>query len=522
MAKKFKLVGERGFTIVEVVIGFTVMAIVAASLLGLYAVMVRSELITKRKAVASTLANNQMEYVKSLPYNSLAVSGGSIVASNPIPSTTTKSLDGVTYTIKTSINYIDDAFDGCGSYPDLTLKQTYCRNYPPPSGAPATDTNPADYKIAHVSVYINTTKLAEVDTQISARVAETASNTGALFVKVIDSSGNPVSGANVLVTNTTTSPTVNVSDSTDGNGNAIFYGLPPDTTNYDYVITASQSGHSTLTTIVPSGTLQPNYPNQQILNQQSSLVTLIINPQGTNSLVIETTDTSGNVISGVKPYIKGGYKKYTAATDTSYYYDNMSPSDVRPVTDANGMGAVSNLVPGTYIFCGDLGATGCSKGATTYYLAAALPYGGTNPFNPIVVPTYSSSSPPTTTFGYGGVEYLQKVRLLLTTSSTYPRIFSISPYEADQSNGLSSIAFQVNGANLPCSSSPASCNTTIRFTQASDSYTASCTGTSGTTLNCTVNLSGTSVGNTQMVVTANGNTLTMPAAPLLGGIIVTP
>lgn len=512
-----------GFTLAEIIIGLAILAIVALSLTGLFTALVNSAVIAKQKAVASTLATNQMEYLKSLPYDSLAVQGGSIYATNLLPASTTQKVNGVTYIIKTSINYVDDAYDGCGSYPTQQLEEAYCRNYPPPAGAPSVDTNPEDYKIADVTVdNLSGSRLAEVNTEIAARVAETASTTGALFVNVINSSGSPVSGATVHVTNSSTGP-VDVSDNTDSNGIAIFYGLPPDTSGYHYTITASKSGYSTLTTIAPSGSLQPTYSSQNILTQQSSYVTLTIKMQGADSLLVETTDTSGNPLSGVKVYIKGGYKKYTATSDTSYYYDNMSPSDTRLTTDSSGLASLSNLVPGPYIFCGDSGATGCNIGGTTYYLAAALPYSGSNPLNPISVPVYDPSSPPATTFPYNGQNYYQEVRLMLTTNASFPRVFTLTPAEVSLSGGtISNFAFQITGANLPCSSTASSCSTTVKFVQNSTSYPASCTGTTGTDLDCTANLSGSSSGAMSMTVSANGYTLSLPASPQLGGLNVTP
>lgn len=502
----------------------TVLAIVALSIMNLFVTLAHSAAVTKRKAIASTLATNQMEYLKSLPYDSLAVAGGSIYSATPLPNTTTKTYNGVTYTIKTSINFVDDAYDGCASYPTQALKELYCRNYPPPSGAPGTDTNPGDYKIAHVGVYAPATQLlAEVDTQISARVAETASTTGALFVTIIDDAGTPVSGATVQVTNSTITPNINASDTSDSNGVAIFYGLPPDTTGYSYVITASKTNYSTLATIAPSGSLQPTYPSQQILTQQSSSVTLTLKPQGPDSLLVEATDTAGAPLANARIYIKGGYKRYTSASNTAYYYDNLASGDVRPTTDANGLAGVSNLVPGNYIFCGDTGATSCTIGGTTYYLAAAVPYGGSNALTPISVPTYLSSSPPATTYPHNGTNYYQKVRLMLTTNASFPRIHTITPDAASAAAGLSAFGFTLTGDNLPCSGSPASCATTVRLLQGASTFTASCTGTGGgDEINCTVDLSAAAAGPTQLQVVSGGNTLTLPASPLLGGINVTP
>ena len=516
---------EAGYTLVELLVSIAILSILSLGAFELLTSLLHSAIVSQRQAVASTLATNQMEYLKALPYDNLAVAGGAIYSTTTIPATVTKTIEGDKYTVTTSITYADDAYDGCGSYPTLALKQQYCRNYPPPSGAPGTDGNPGDYKDVNVSVTdVSGSTLAALDSQVAALVAETASNTGALFVKVVDDSGNPVSGATVTATNSSVSPAVNVSDTTDENGLVIFYDLPPSTTNYKYQISAAETGYSSLTTIVPSGNLQPTYSSQNLIAQSSSYVTLTIKPEGSNSLVLETTDVSGNPLSNAKVYVKGGYKKYTATSDTTYYYDTLSPSDSRPTTDGGGLAALTNLVPGNYIFCGDAGATSCSVGATTYYLAAAVPYGGNNALQPITVPTYDASNPPITTYSYNAVNYLQKVRLMLTTNSSYPRVASLSPYDGSIASGtLANFAFTLTGTNLPCSASAASCSSHVSFKQGANSFTASCTGAAaGLQLNCTVNLSSAVAGNTQLVVNVGSNTLTLPAAPLLGGIIVTP
>lgn len=515
---------EGGFTLVELIVSLLVLGIISLAAFQLLTALLHSAIVSKRQAVAYTLANNQMEYLKELSYDQLAVAGGAIPSSYTIPASFNIKVNGEKYIVKTGVVYADDAFDGCGSYPTVALKQQYCRNYPPPTGAPALDSNPADTKNATVTVTDTAGHtLASLDTNISARVAETASNTGALFVKVVDESGDPISGATVVVTNSTTVPAINVSDTSDSNGTVIFYGLPPDSTNYDFNVTASLAGYSTLTTLLPSGTLQPTYPNVNLLAQNSALVTLKIMPMGTNSLIVESTDVNGAALPNAKIYIKGGYKRYTNSTDTSYYYDNMRSSDTRPTTNASGLINLTNLVPGDYIFCGDIGATSCTIGGTTYFLAAALPYGGVNSLNPITIPTYSAASPPATTFDFGGTPYLQKVRLILTANSNFPRVTSITPYSADQSTDpMSNLAFNINGANLPCSSSAASCSTQVTFTQSGNTYTASCTGNaSGLLIHCNVNLASVSPGPLQLTVTVGGNSLVLPTTPL-GGFNVVP
>lgn len=511
---------QSGFTIAELVIAIVIFGMISVGVFGLYSSFINSHITIKRKSQALALATNQMEYLKSLPYNNLAVQGGSIYSPSPIPSSSTKTINNFDYQIKTNIEYVDDAYDGCANYPNQALKEKNCRNYPAPASAPATDTNPADYKLAQVTVYgPNNIRLAFVDTLISARVAETASTTGALFVNVIDGNGNPVAGANVRVVNNSITPNADLSDTTDSNGLVVIYGLPPDTSNFNYEITASKTGYSSLTTIKPSGELQPNYLSQKIFSQQSSYVTLPIKPQGENSFILETTNTNGTALPGVKVYVKGGYKKYNLATDTSYYFDNLTP-DTRPTTDGNGITVLNNLVPGSYYFCGDSGASSCSNGGTNYYLAAAVPYTGVNSFGPINLPIYDSSTPANALLVHNGVQYMQKVRLMLTTNSNSPRISSVSPYEiSTSSNNMSDVALVINGFNLPCNDNPASCNTTVSIA----GRQATCIGSAiGQQLNCNVNLDGIAAGKQTMTITANGIALTIPSSPHMGAINVIP
>ncbi|MEK7626361.1 MAG: carboxypeptidase regulatory-like domain-containing protein [Patescibacteria group bacterium] len=514
---------ESGYSLVELVIGLTIFAMVALALIGLFTALVQSSLLIKRKSVALTLATNQMEYLKSLPYNSLVIAGGSIYGTAPLPANTYNTVNGVTYRTNTSINYVDDAYDGCGSYGTPALKALYCKNQPAPTGAPATDTNPADYKIVHVVVYNSANvPYAEVDTQISARVAETASTTGALFVTVIDDNGNPVSGANINVVNSTLTPNVNLNDSSDANGVAIFYNLPPDTTGYDYTVTASKSGYSTLSTIKPFGSLTPTYPSQNIFSQLSSYVTLVIKPMVTNSLIVEATDTSGNPIASLRVSAKGGYKKYTSTTNTEYYYNNFDPTDVRATTGGDGVATFSSLTPGEYIFC-DGSGSGCRIGNNNYYLVAALPYSGSNSFNPVNVPSVPIGSTPNPVFNYSGNDYVQKVRLMFSTDSSFPSISTITPDEASIANdNLSAFEFQIDGKGIPCSASAGACATTVRILQGGSTYTASCTGTADTHMDCTVNMSGATAGLTQLQIVVGSKTLTVPAGSMMGGINVTP
>lgn len=514
-----------GFTLVELMVSLVVISILVVSLFGLFITLVHSATLAKQRSVALTVATDQMEYLKSLPYDNLIVIGGAIAGNGVVPATKTVKVNGASYIVKTDITYVDDSYDNCGNlYSTTALKQKYCRGAT--ATTPTTDTNPADYKDAHVAVYnAGGTQLAYVDTQIAARVSETASNTGALVITVVDGTGTPISGASVHVTNSTVTPTVNATDSTDENGIAIIYGALPDSGN-DYLITASKTGYSTLSTIAASGSLQPNYQNQKVIAQQASNLTMKLYPMTDNSLVVETTDTAGSPLASVKVYTKGGYKKYTATTDYSYYYDNYysnyntgAISDVRLTTDGSGLGAISGLAPvNGYIFCNSdntsATATNCAVGSTKYYLAAALPYTGSNSLAPITVPTYDASNPPATTYTYNGTAYVQQVRLMLTSNASFPRVYSITPNQVSLgAGGLSSMVISISGYNLSAASA--------QFVQGGNIYAGTACSKTTTRLQCTFNLSTLSTGTAQLQVSNSAGTLTLPTTPL-GGLNVAP
>lgn len=515
---------KKGFTTIELLVSCVVISILALSVFSAYIALNSVTIFAKQKIIGTEIATNQLEYLKSLPYDNLAVVGGAIPHPSPLPNTKTETIDGINYIVKSSINYVDDAHDGCASYPDEATKNLLCRNLPSPTGSPLIDLNPADYKIVNVKVEVNANKVAELDTQISARVAETDSTTGALIVKIIDSSGNPVSGATATVVNNTLSPSINISDSTDVNGIALFYGLPPDTGN-DYLISATKTGYSSLSTIKPVGSLSPNFPSQNIVTQQSSSVTLTINPKGKYSIAGNVVDTNNNPIANMKLSLKGGPKKYSDSADSSYYYDNTSPSDNRVTANATGEFSITDLDPGDYIFCGDRGDYSCQIGVSPIsYLVASVPYNGASQIGPINIPNYDPSLPPSPTFAFNGNDFYQKVRLYFSNNSNYPRISQINNTTASIASG--SHTFVIKGTNLPCNSTnPALCATTVVVKNGSSNVPTSCIYSDAISndISCTIDTSSLNVGQSNITLTANGYTIDIPnGIGLLGGINVVP
>ena len=198
--------GESGFTLIETIIGLVVMTLMVTAVTQLFVDNLRVVTLGKARAVGLALAEEQMENLRDLPYQSVATQFGGIYPPGLLPDTQTLVRGGYTFTVSTKIVYIDDPYDGNATGTIV--------------GKPK-DIYPFDYKRADVGVYLKTSgkEVAQLSSDIAAKAAETGSNSGILAIKVIDANGNPIAGANVTITNPNPSPAVNITITTDDLGN---------------------------------------------------------------------------------------------------------------------------------------------------------------------------------------------------------------------------------------------------------------------------------------------------------------
>lgn len=173
---KRRAYNSNGYSIPELIVAIVILTTLVLGVMGTYAVLLGSAGLAKKKAAGLGLATSQLEYLRSLSYDDLAVQGGAIDSSGPKIPASKEQQSGPYYffvVYATDIQYVDDAYDGCFNYP--AGQEYLCRNGPAVTGKPK-DTNPRDYKIADVVVTEkNSSKeVTRVSTQIAARVAETA------------------------------------------------------------------------------------------------------------------------------------------------------------------------------------------------------------------------------------------------------------------------------------------------------------------------------------------------------------
>lgn len=214
---------QKGASLIDTLVGVALMLLVFVGIAGAFQLSI--ELVSNNKARigASALAQEQLEYIRSLAYDNMAVVGG-IPAGN-IPQNETVVLNGVTYTRRTLIRYLDDLGDGIG-------------------GA---DTNgiTADSKEVKVSVSWNSSNGARtiaLASRASPPGVEQAVPGGTLSISVRNATLVPVASAQVRIENPSTTPAVDVTSFTDADGYTTFIGAPAAT---GYRITVTKSGYST-------------------------------------------------------------------------------------------------------------------------------------------------------------------------------------------------------------------------------------------------------------------------------------
>lgn len=253
-----KRIKTRGLTLIEVLIGSALMLIIFAGIFGVIQMAMKMVGQSKARVTATALANQKIESARNLPYDSVGTSGG--IPDGVIAETETILRNGVNYTVKNSVLYVDDAFDDV--FPDDPLAW--------------------DYKRVKVKVSWSGNLAGEVNlqTDITPNGIETTGTGGIISVLVIDASGQPVTQADVQIENASSLPPINVHYQTNDQGRLFVPGAPA--CNDCYKITATKAGYSTERTYA-SGELirgvalaRPNIPYLSVLEGDLSEISFTI------------------------------------------------------------------------------------------------------------------------------------------------------------------------------------------------------------------------------------------------------
>ncbi|MBY0110882.1 carboxypeptidase-like regulatory domain-containing protein [Patescibacteria group bacterium] len=216
----------RGMSLIDALIGSALVLVVFLAFFGLLRSSILVSGIAKAKAGATTVANSQIEYVRSLDYDSVGTVGG--IPAGVVPQYATTTLNNIQYVARTFIEYADDDADGL-------------------AGADSNGIT-TDYKHVRVAVTYTVreqTREVSVVTNVSPPSIETTTGGGTLRINVSDATGLPVSGAEVRVVNASTTPTIDVTTFSNSGGTVDLGGAP---VSSQYQVYVTKDGYSSAQT----------------------------------------------------------------------------------------------------------------------------------------------------------------------------------------------------------------------------------------------------------------------------------
>lgn len=262
---------NRGFTLVEALVGTTLMVIVFLGIFGAYRLGVKVITLSKNRVTATAIANSRVETIRNLSYSSLGTVGAVLPeAAGSLEPVETEILNNTVYTITTKVEYAVDEADGTG----------------------AADTCDLDYKKADIKVEWGGTHPGSVS--ISTDVAPenlvqevdacTSQPGGVLKVTVFDGAGAAVP-----------SPTIKVYDEA---GSTLYGSSMPAGGSHafalavgTYRVEVSKNSYISARTYSSAEVAVPDSPNPTVLQGYVTSVSLLIDQAA--SLAVDSISPTG-------------------------------------------------------------------------------------------------------------------------------------------------------------------------------------------------------------------------------------
>jgi prepilin-type N-terminal cleavage/methylation domain-containing protein len=296
-------VKQRGFTLLEVLIGLSIFALVVGAVYSGYTNVIDIIAKTQYSSAAVSIIESKVEMVRNMRYQDVGTVGG--IPAGLLPQTEQVALGGQSFTITTTVRNVDNPFDGTVN------------------GNPR-DLNPADYKLVQFDMSCASCGpygTLSMVTYVAPKTLEDESRNGSLEITVIDASGQPVPQATLHIVYPKAS--VDLTTTTDNNGKLTLLSVATGSAAYE--ITASKTGYSTDKTYPPDNPANALKPNVTVATQQLSLQTMVIDRVGT--LTVHTQDRfcapvgpfafqlTGKKLIGILPDVPKNSSAYT--TDSS-------------------------------------------------------------------------------------------------------------------------------------------------------------------------------------------------------------
>lgn len=324
MKNKFFSKKKSGFTLIEMLVFIFIFSIVSLAFYQTLVTGIQVALDSKNRLGALALANEKMEITRNLKYEDVGTVGG--VPDGILPELETVVANGISYKVKTFVQYVDDSFDGVDPA-DLVSE---------------------DYKRVKITVSWEKSASGTKEVDLVSRFVppglEVASGDGVLSVHIIDSAGNGVPQADLHIVNNSVSPAVNINQPTDGNGNLILPGAKQSIQGY--AISVSKTAYERVDTVALGDVAYSPIDVHAsvmtgLLNTKSIVIDLVSN------LTIRSIDQSGATIPNVSFHLEGGRILGTDISVTPWSTVHITDAD--KATGPNGENKMENQGPGQFL-----------------------------------------------------------------------------------------------------------------------------------------------------------------------------
>lgn len=262
---------KQGFTLIETVVAIGVFSIFFAAIAFIFQQILENVGTSRVRAIALSIGQEKMEVVRNLPYTSVGTVGG--IPNGPLQQVENIILNNTTFSVTTSIFYIDDPFDNT---------------------APA-DAIPADYKRVRIQVtwggLFPSRFPVTLVTNIAPKGLESSAGGGTLLIQVLNAQGQPVNNATVTITNTVVVPAINVQTITDTSGKVVIPAAPACISCYN--ITVTKTGFSTDRTYAFAEIANPLQPPPTVLAGLVTQASFSIDQVSRLTVTSRTTQETG-------------------------------------------------------------------------------------------------------------------------------------------------------------------------------------------------------------------------------------
>lgn len=303
---------EAGFTIIEGLAFLFIFALITAVFFQTFAYGTALIQQSKYRLGAISLANQKMEIVRSLDYDSIGTVLG--VPSGDIAQDEDVQVNNSAYHVHTFIQYVDDSYDG-------TL------------GGVPNDLVPNDYKRVRIEVSWGAGGESE-EVQLFSTFAplgvEQPAGGGILSINILDAQGVGVSNATVRIVNASVAPAIDVTTATDASGNLFLVGAPASSQSYQ--VTFSKGGYFGSATYppFPTSAFIPTDVHASVIDATVNQASFVMDTDA--DLDLRTVDQFGDSLPDINFRIDGGRQIGTISGVGTPVYDFGEDA----VTDTNG------------------------------------------------------------------------------------------------------------------------------------------------------------------------------------------